>query len=119
MVTMDILVTPAAYHSMHYQMLLPFTYHEVLNTLYIASVNHFKTESTQAHAFPGHDPVVAAAQIFPRPSPSTPTDHRQSHDRSAPIHDEVCLDIFKFSPFFHDENIRDREVRERAMHFQV
>jgi hypothetical protein len=108
------------------QQVVPFTYHDVLSTLRLADIKSFTTALSRTPPISGHDRFIAAAQMRPHHSPSGPTDHHPSPDRTPNIRCEVCLDRFRFPPhdapwcpFIHDENICDREVCERAIQFRI
>jgi hypothetical protein len=69
-------------------------------------------------------PVVTAAQMHPyHPPQGSDVRHPPPvHSTRDTIRSELCFDRFKFPshdaawcPLLHDENIRDKEVRERVM----
>jgi hypothetical protein len=83
-----------------------------------------------------HNPLAAAAQMPPLRSHnghSSSSPENRGHLRSPPSLDpyvpiccELCLDRFNFHshdaawfPLLHDENIRDREVKERVIQYRI
>jgi hypothetical protein len=108
----------------HAQTVLPFTYHEVLVLLRLAEITHFQVISSIQSGpsrLIAQAPVASAAQMRPQCSPQGSAVRRPppSHPSRDTSRCELCLDRFKFPshdaawcPLLHDENIRDKEVRE-------